>query len=106
MALPAWLSSVRRETWLRWGIVVIGIAVVLVVRVLWGPGPSVTAYLEEKYGVEDVQWDRGSKVRPETLIVDGRDISEWCTVTGAWGDVDDAAIRCTRDLGFDRVDPE
>lgn len=70
---------------------------------LVGNSSDATTLLEEKYGVERVEWDRGSKVREETLIVDGRDISRWCTVTDVYGDKEELAIRCTRDLGFDRM---
>jgi hypothetical protein len=104
-SVGSWVASVRRETWIRWGIAIGGCAVTLVVFFVWGPGQAdVTDRLEDDYDVEQVEWDRGSKVRPERLVVDGRDISDECTVRGAWGSFDDLEIVCTEDVGVGRVE--
>jgi len=94
-----------RQTRLRWGIVVGGVAAVVLSWVALGPRPeAVSERLEQRYGVAHVEWGPNARFVPEKLVVDGRDLSDVCTVTGAWGSLDDVEIVCTRDVGIGRVE--
>jgi hypothetical protein len=104
LALKQRLVGVRRDTWLRWGIVVGGTVAVLLVYLVWGPDTAEVEHrLEEKYGVERVVWGNSARFEKETLVVDGRDIAGECTVSGEWGSLDNVRIECTRDVGIGEV---
>lgn len=64
---------------------------------------AVVRQLEERYDVGQVEWVPKARYEPEKLVVDGRDISEACTVVGASGSPDDARIECQEDLGIGDV---
>ncbi|QBR92692.1 hypothetical protein [Nocardioides euryhalodurans] len=99
------LGRVQTETWLRLALGGGTLLVVLVATIVWGPDPEeVATRLEDKYGVDEVFWDQGWSKRRSDLVVDGRDLSDDCTVDGTWGSLDDVEIVCTRDVGIGRVE--
>lgn len=80
---------------MRLGIVVGGVLAVLGAYVVAGPDTSeVERTLEEKYGVEQVEWGNSARFESEVLVVDGQDISEDCTVRGEWASLDNLRIEC------------
>lgn len=102
--IQEWAAGVRRETWARWAIAVGGVLVVWIVTLIWGPNPPVVErQLEETYDVSDVVWQPSWRWQRDTLVVDGRDISDDCIVTGAWWSSHDAKIECSRDVGIGEV---
>jgi hypothetical protein len=103
-ALTRRLADVRRDTWLRWGIVMGGVLLVLTTYWLSGPETSeVEQRLADKYGVSEVRWGNSARFEPEVLVVEGRDISGECTVRGEWASLDNLRIECTEDVGIGEV---
>lgn len=98
------LAGVRRDSWLRLGIVVGGVLLVLASYLLFGPRTGeVEQRLEEKYDVAEVEWGNSARFESEVLVVDGRDISDDCTVRGEWASLDNLRIECTSDVGIGEV---
>jgi hypothetical protein len=81
------------------------VALVVAVQVL----PSarhdeVVQRLEEKYGAQEIVWQGNGRYQRDTLVVDGKDVSDECVVTGDWGPLDDLAIECDGHVAFVPVD--
>lgn len=88
------LLALTRRRWF-WPAVMVAIVVgVFAWQLRYGPDvEAVERQLEERYDVS-VEWRAGGKYERDTIIVDGRDVSEDCILTGASGSPDDARIEC------------
>ena len=100
------IGAVTRRKWFKPMLLAGTIGVILAVQVLPSAGPDeVVQRLEEKYGAERIVWTGNGRYERDTLVVDGRDVSEECVVEGEWGPLDDLAIDCETDVGIRPVEP-
>lgn len=74
----------------------------LIIIVVWSPNQrEIGRELSNRYGV-DIRWAAGGKFDGEKLLVEGKELKEYCHVEGEYGNIDDVIIEC----GGSEFDPE
>jgi len=99
------VPAITRRKWFTPAFIALVVAAVFAQDAIWGPDyPEVVRRLEAKYGVEEIVWQGNGRYERDTLIIDGRDVSDDCVITGDWGPLDDLAIECDGEVSYEPVD--
>ncbi len=87
--------SLLRSRWFAPVVIVIAVVGAFGATFLFrADSDEVVRRLEQQYGAQEIVWQGNGRYQRDTLVVDGRDLTEHCVVTGEWGPLDDLAIEC------------